>query len=68
MSNYDTMTEAGYNFIRKDDKTGLYLLQDQKTKALEWWAANKNHASYGIAFRGTHLEFCSSADKNEAPF
>lgn len=65
---YETMQEAGYSFIRKDKETGLYLLRDTKTKNLEWWAANKNHASYGISFRGTHLEFASSADEGEAPF
>lgn len=64
----ETMQQANYSFIRKDKNTGLYLLQDNATKNLEWWAANKNHASYGIKFRGTDLEFCSSADKNEAPF
>lgn len=64
---YETMQEAGYRFIRKDDANG-YLLQDTETKNLEWWFANKNHASYGIKFRGTHLEFARSADKNEAPF
>lgn len=65
---YETMQEAGYKFIRKDAKTGEYLLQDIETKNLEWWFANKNHASYGIIYRNTHLEFARSADKNEAPF
>lgn len=67
-----SMQEAGYKFIRKDDKTGEYLLLDIRkkpgTRNLEWWFANKDHASYGIKFRGTHLEFARSADKNEAPF
>jgi hypothetical protein len=66
--NYETMQKAGFEFIRKDSSTGLYLLKEIGSKHLEWWAANKNHASYGIKFRGTHLEFCSTADKNEAPF
>lgn len=62
------MKEAGYEFVRKDAQTGEYLLKDTTTQKLEWWFANKNHASYGIAFRGTHLEFARSADDNEAPF
>jgi len=64
---YETLKEAGYTFIRKDEANG-YLLQENETKNLEWWFANKNHAGYGIKFRGTHLEFARSADKNEAHF
>lgn len=64
---YETMEQAGYKFIRKDNENG-YLLRNLNTNKLEWWFANKNHASYGIAFRGTHLEFARSADDNEAPF
>lgn len=61
------MQQAGYEFVRKDEANG-YLLKNLNTNKLEWWFANKNHASYGIAFRGTHLEFARSADDNEAPF
>lgn len=64
---YETMKQAGYEFIRKDEANG-YLLKNINTNTLEWWFANKNHANYGIAFRGTHLEFARSADDNEAPF
>ena len=63
-----TMEQAGYTFIRKDNNIGGYLLQNNETKELEWWYANKDHASYGIKFRNTHLEFAHGADKNEAPF
>lgn len=67
MNDYDTLNAAGYRFVRRDSANG-YLLQNITTKDLEWWAANKNHASYGIAFRNTHLEFMRSADASEAPF
>lgn len=64
----ESLKEANYSFIRKDATTGEYLMRDNTTNSLEWWFANKNHASYGLKFRGTHLEFARSADKNEAPF
>ena len=64
----ESMQKAGYKLVRKDQSTGEYLLQDTTTKKLEWWFANKNHASYGIIYRNTHLEFARSADNNEAPF
>ena len=63
-----TMEEAGYKLIRRDTTTSEYLLQNIETKKLEWWTANKNHASYGIIHRNTHLEFVRSANSNEAPF
>lgn len=63
-----SLKEANYSFIRKDATTSEYLMRDNTTGELEWWFANKNHASYGLKFRNTHLEFARSADKNEAPF
>lgn len=31
----------------------------------EVWASNKNHASYGLTFKNTHLEFCRTATDRE---
>ncbi len=64
----ESMEKAGYKLVRKDQNSGEYLLRNVETKKLEWWFANKNHASYGIIYRNTHLEFARSADDNEAPF
>ncbi len=53
---YDTMTDSGYKHF-KTLGNGEHLLQDTESGALEVWFANKNHASYGIKFKNTHLEF-----------
>lgn len=37
---------------------GQHVLYDNDTKKYEVWSANKNHASYGIIYKNTHLEFC----------
>lgn len=57
---------AGYKLIRKEHVCyNRYLLQNIKTKDFEWWGANKNHASYGIKYRNTNLEYIENADNNE---
>jgi hypothetical protein len=53
-----TFAQAGYTYIRKFAK-GLHVLMSDGGK-LELWSANKNHASYGLKWRNTHLEFCRS--------
>ena len=52
------LKEAGYKSIIKI-RNNLYLLTDLNGKE-EVWAANKNHASYGIKYKNTHLEFLYS--------
>ena len=54
-----TMKEAGYKHI-KSLGHGIHILQDIETGQLEKWFANKHHASYGIKYKNTHLEFCCS--------
>ena len=56
-----TMQQAGYEYAGFDRHQRLHVLRDVDTGKLELWAANKSHASYGIKFRNTHLEFVSSA-------
>lgn len=34
-----------------------HLLLNLNTKEFEIWFANKNHASYGLIYKNTHLEF-----------
>ena len=37
-----------------------HLLKDEETGYYEVWVSNKNHASYGLIFKNTHLEFARS--------
>jgi hypothetical protein len=54
----ETLKQAGYVKIESlGDKTFLLVDQDGNQ---EIWVANKNHASYGIIYKNTHLEFCRS--------
>lgn len=55
----ETLREAGYVSIQKTHDN-MYILIDKEGKK-EFWFANKNHASYGIKYRNTHLEFAHSA-------
>ena len=56
---YESMEKAGYEFVRKLE-SGEYLLRVSGTDDYEVWFANKNHASYGIKYKNTHLEFARS--------
>jgi hypothetical protein len=55
----ETMKQAGYRHVATFFK-GEHLLEDTKTGKRELWLANKNHASYGIIYKNTHLEFARS--------
>lgn len=59
MNNKETMQQAGYTYGGYSRKEGGHILIDANGKR-EVWFANKNHASYGIIFRNTHLEFARS--------
>ena len=50
------MKKAGYIY-EKNLRDGEHILRNQNTGLLELWFSNKNHASYGIKFKNTHLEF-----------
>ena len=54
------MSGEGYSYI-KYLGDGEHLLKDDKTGNLEVWFSNKNHASYGLIYKNTHLEFAGSA-------
>lgn len=58
--NREVMRAAGYEYVRFDPANGGHVLRDVDTGNLELWVANKNHASYGIIFKNTHLEFVRS--------
>ena len=53
----ETPKEAGLKYLGFDRKSGLHTFQDIHDGSLSRWAANKNHASYGLKFKNTHLEF-----------
>jgi len=56
--NKETMKRAGYRHVATFFKG--HLLEDVETGKRELWFANKNHASYGIIYKNTHLEFSYS--------
>jgi hypothetical protein len=53
----ETPSQAGLKHVGFDPKTGLHTFQDIHDGSLSRWIANKNHASYGLKFKNTHLEF-----------
>lgn len=55
-NNYDTLKEASYKYIKSLGQKE-HLLKDEESGKLEVWFSNKNHASYGLSWRNTHLEF-----------
>lgn len=57
MSIKETLKDAGLTYVRFED--GNHILADEDGK-LEVWFANKNHASYGLIYKNTHLEFARS--------
>lgn len=60
MAKRETLKQAGYRFIRSiGNKT--YLLHNISDNKAEVWFANKNHASYGLRWRNTDLEFARTA-------
>ena len=57
-----TLEEGGYQYLYSISHTGSgrkghVLLHNGQQ---ELWYANKNHASYGLIYKNTHLEFCST--------
>jgi hypothetical protein len=55
---YDTLKQAGY-VSAKSLGNGEVMLTDTEGK-MEIWVCSKNHASYGIKYKNTHLEFARS--------
>ena len=54
-----TLKEAGYQYIAALGH-GEHLLKNEDG-GHEVWFANKNHASYGLIYKNTHLEFARSS-------
>lgn len=55
-----SMKKAGYKYVKFDKNHKLHILQDIDSGKYEAWCSNKNHASWGIVYKNTHLEFVSS--------
>lgn len=55
----ESIKQAGYTYIRYSKLLGAHILKDDSSGNLELWGANKNHASYGLIYKNTHLEFIS---------
>jgi len=55
----ETIEQAGYTYGGFSPEFGFHMLIDKKTGRREFWFANKNHASYGIIYKNTHLEFAT---------
>ena len=54
----ETFKKAGYTYIKYlGDRTHLLKASDGN---IEVWFTNKNHASYGLIYKNTHLEFAHS--------
>ena len=54
-----TLKQAGYNYMRYMGN-GEHLLENiraDRPYTFEVWFSNKNHASYGLIYKNTHLEF-----------
>lgn len=55
----ETLKQAGYKYIGYSRERGAHVLRNV-WNTFEIWAANKGHASYGLIWRNTELEFCAS--------
>jgi hypothetical protein len=59
----ETFKQAGYTYI-KYLGDGEHLLRNSDG-INEVFASNKNHASWGLKYKNTHLEFCRSLHPDE---
>ena len=51
-----TLKEAGYSYLYFQNGGHVLICNGNK----EVWFANKNHASFGLIYKNTHLEFSHS--------
>lgn len=56
----ETPSQAGLKYVGYNRERRLHVFIDKVNGHREGWAANKGHASYGLKFRGTCLEFVTS--------
>ena len=58
----ETLKEAGLKYICKLEGNG-HLLENEEGLQ-EVWFNNKNHASYGLKYKNTHLEYARTIPVN----
>lgn len=63
----ETLQKAGYRMIASNAQ-GEHLLSNSETGEFEIWFNNKNHASYGLIYKNTHLEFARNYDEKREIF
>lgn len=56
----ETIRQAGYYYLYFNPQTKQHVLLNLETAQLEAFVANKNHASWGLKYKNTHLEFTNS--------
>ena len=52
-----TFKQAGYQYLYPQNGGHVLLYEDG---GKELWFANKNHPSFGLIYKNTHLEFACS--------
>lgn len=55
----ETIREAGFEYVAYLGNRE-HSLRDRETGEISVWRSNGNHASYGIIFKNTHLEYVRS--------
>jgi hypothetical protein len=59
----EKLNQTDYKYIGYSPEFKAHILEDKITGNKELWFANKNHASYGIIYENTYLEFLSNLGK-----
>lgn len=59
-----SIKDGGYKYVRYSPYYGGHILEDLVTGKWELWVSNKNHSSYGLIYKNTHLEFAQSITDN----
>lgn len=57
---YETMKEAGYEYLSYDPSTKEHTLLNKDTNKKEIFVASKHFAGWAIVYKNTYLEFCRS--------
>ncbi|MFM7851830.1 MAG: hypothetical protein ACKO96_07885 [Flammeovirgaceae bacterium] len=59
----ETLRKSGYKYL-KHLGNQQHLLLNTETNGKELFVSNKNHSSWGLIYKNTHLEFVSSIPAN----
>lgn len=59
----ETFKQADYTYYKKGIENEHFLKNEDGE--IEVWFNNKNHPSYGLIYKNTHLEFARSPKKGE---